>query len=94
MPFKKGDRANPKGRPKGSPNKGTLAMKRALFGALNADDGAEAFFKRLKEDEPAVFCSLLGKYVPKDVKLDVARELLVRVIDHTGAGPVVRDREP
>ena len=58
-----------KGRPKGVPNKVTKAIKDAAIGALNAGEGAEAFFLQRKEDDPNAFMGFLKSIVPLDVHL-------------------------
>lgn len=55
------------GRPKGSPNKVTKAIKDAAIGALNAGEGAQAFFEERKENSPDAFMGFLKGIVPLDV---------------------------
>ena len=55
------------GRPKGSPNKVTKAIKDAAIGALNAGEGAQAFFQQRKEEDPNAFMGFLKSIVPLDV---------------------------
>ena len=57
------------GRPKGVPNKVTKAVKEAALGALNAGDGAEAFFLERKEANPDAFMGFLKSIVPHEVAL-------------------------
>ena len=57
------------GRPKGSPNKVTKAIKDAAIGALNAGDGAEAFFKTRKAESPDAFMAFLKSIVPHEVAI-------------------------
>lgn len=54
------------GRQKGTPNKFPDRVKTALAAALESGDGAQAYFEKLKEDEPKIFCQLLGKMMPRD----------------------------
>lgn len=86
MPFEKGNRANPSGRPKGSLNKAPAKMRKAIFAALEAGEGAQAYFEWLKVREPAVYGSLLKAYIPKDVNVDVRGEVLV-LRDYTRSKP-------
>lgn len=58
-----------RGRPKGSPNKTTKAIKEAALGALNAGDGAEAFFMQRKEQSPDAFMGFLKSVLPHEVTL-------------------------
>jgi len=57
------------GRPKGSVNKVTKAVKEAALGALNAGEGAEAFFMERKEANPDAFMGFLKAIVPHEVAL-------------------------
>jgi len=57
------------GRPKGSQNKATKAIKDAAIGALNAGEGAEAFFLQRKEEDPNAFMGFLKSIVPLDVHM-------------------------
>lgn len=57
------------GRPKGSQNKVPKAIKEAALGALNAGEGAEAFFLRRKEEDPNAFMGFLKSIVPLDVHM-------------------------
>ena len=57
------------GRPPGVPNKATKAIKDAALGALNAGEGAEAFFLQRKEEDPNAFMGFLKSIVPMDVQL-------------------------
>lgn len=55
------------GRPKGSQNKVTKAIKEAAIGALNAGAGAQAFFIERKKNSPDAFMGFLKGIVPLDV---------------------------
>lgn len=56
-----------KGRPRGSKGKVTKAIKDAAIGALNAGDGAVAFFLQRKAEDPNAFMGFLKSIVPLDV---------------------------
>ncbi len=59
-----------KGRPKGSANKTTTALKEALLEAANAaggPDGMVGYLTRQATDNPTAFMSLLGKVLPLQV---------------------------
>ena len=65
-----------KGRPKGTPNKVTAALKDMILGAL-ADAGEElepggggqAYLKAQALNNPKAFLPLVGKVLPHDVRL-------------------------
>lgn len=57
------------GRPKGSQNKVTKAIKESAIGALNAGDGAQAFFEDRKANSPDAFLGFLKSIVPHEVAL-------------------------
>lgn len=84
------------GRRKGTQNKMTVELKDAILKAATGAGGAQklvGYLQRMANQEPQSFLPLLGKLLPKDVNLNADVETLVRVIDHTGAGPVIQDRE-
>ena len=59
-----------KGRPKGSKNKMTAALKDMILTALNdagGDGGGVAYLARQAEENPAAFLALLGKVLPLQV---------------------------
>lgn len=58
-----------RGRPKGSPNKTTAAVKDMILQALNEahEDGAIAYLKEQATKNPTAFLSLVGKVIPLDV---------------------------
>lgn len=56
-----------KGRPKGSPNKITADLKRAILEAAEAaggEGGTAGYLARQADENPAAFMSLLGKVLP------------------------------
>ena len=59
------------GRPKGTRNKLTTQVRSAIEGALNAGDGAEEFFIKLKEEDPRTFCNAVVKLLPVQVEADL-----------------------
>ncbi len=77
--------ANGGGRPKGSVNRVTKAVKEALRASLEAGDGAEAFFLGLKRDDPKTYAGLIGKLIPNEVIADVKTENVVKIVDLTGS---------
>jgi len=58
-----------KGRPKGSANKVTKALKEMVLGALDDAGGQEYLAKQAKEN-PAAFMTLLGKVLPMQLAGD------------------------
>jgi hypothetical protein len=74
--FEHGCRGGPRagaGRPKGSQNKTTLALKEAMLGALEAAGGKEGsigYLTRLALDNSSAFASLLGKVLPTTLAAD------------------------
>ena len=72
-PYKPGQSGNPKGRPKGSQNKTTVALKEAILAAGEAAGGKEGlvgYLQRLAIENSSAFASLLGKVLPST--LDVS----------------------
>ena len=78
------------GRPKGTPNKTTTALKEAILiaarragGAADDDDeGLVKYLAHLAFKEPASFASLLGKVLPMTVAGDAANpvQAVIKVI--------------
>ena len=66
------------GRAKGTPNKLTVAVKTAVVEALNAGDGAVAFFTGLKENDPKTFATICGRLIPHEVTGPEGRDLIPR----------------
>jgi hypothetical protein len=58
-----------RGRPKGSKNKATTALKDAILGALSSV-GGQAYLERVAAEDPRTFCTLLGKVLPMTVAGD------------------------
>ena len=64
------------GRPKGSSNKVTKALKDMILGALD-DAGGQAYLTAQASENPTAFLSLIGKVLPSEVKNDVSGTLFV-----------------
>ena len=64
--FKPGQSGNPNGRPKGSRNKMTRALKDMILQALD-DAGGQAYLVEQAGKNPAAFLTLLGKVLPLQV---------------------------
>lgn len=57
------------GRQKGTPNKATTEIKAAVMAAFDKVGGAK-YLERIAEENPAVFCQLLAKILPNEIKAD------------------------
>jgi len=64
----KGVTNNPKGRPKGSQNKNTKALKDMILGALEASGGQD-YLQKQATLNPSAFLGLIGKILPKELEL-------------------------
>ena len=64
------------GRPKGSPNKTTAALKEAVLATFNRL-GGEKFLEELAKAKPEVFVSLLSKLIPSELKAEVSGALCI-----------------
>lgn len=67
-----------KGRKPGVPNKLTRDVKAAIEAAFEEVGGAE-YLKRQAEENPQAFLTLLGKILPKDVKLELPESFTISV---------------
>jgi hypothetical protein len=55
-----------KGRPKGSTNKATKALKEMILGALD-DAGGQDYLRRQSAENPTAFLTLIGKVLPSEI---------------------------
>lgn len=60
-----------RGRPKGSKNKLTADVKEAILLAFKKI-GGKRYLVHVAQYHPAVFCALLGKILPAEVKAEIA----------------------
>lgn len=66
------------GRPKGTPNKVTVDLRGMVLAALDKAGGAK-YLQQQAKDNPAAFMTMLGKCLPKDVKIEGDLSLSVTV---------------
>jgi hypothetical protein len=66
--FKTG-RKKTGGRKKGTPNKTTTGVKEAILRAFD-QVGGEDYLVRIAEDEPRIFCSLIGRILPAEARIE------------------------
>jgi hypothetical protein len=59
------------GRPKGTPNKITKALKDMILGALD-DNGGQAYLAEQAQKNPKAFLSLLGRVLPSEIKTTIS----------------------
>jgi len=85
---KKGVGARGIGRKKGVPNKVTKQVREALEGALNAGEGAQKFFEKLKDEQPVAFTNIVSKLIPVQVEADIKGQIDNNVtITFVGSAP-------
>ena len=70
---------NVKGRPKGSPNKNTAAIREMIERAL-AKAGGIDYLVRQSDENPVAFMGLIGKVLPMQVDAAVTGEIIARVV--------------
>ena len=59
-----------KGRPKGSVNKSTMAIKEMLLASLD-NVGGQAYFQQQAIENPNAYMALIGKIIPAEVKKEI-----------------------
>ena len=67
------------GRPQGRLNKIPVAIKNYIMEALEAGDGATAFFTKLKENEPKAFANVVAKLLPKEIREEISGDNTVNI---------------
>lgn len=82
-----------KGRKKGVPNKVTAAVKDAVLGALN-EVGGQAYLVRIARKNPAVFCVLLGRLIPTEVKSSLSGTVRLQLVEEIVDGDPHQDGPP
>ena len=68
-----------KGRPAGSQNKITKALKDMILGALD-DAGGQAYLQRQADENPNAFLALIGKVLPMQVTGDGGGPVKIEVV--------------
>src|SRR5262245_3259247 len=66
--FQPGQSGNPRGRPKGSKNKTTLALREQILAALDKVGGAQ-YLATLAIENSSAFAGLLGKVLPSTLAM-------------------------
>jgi hypothetical protein len=64
------------GRPKGSPNKLSGDVKAAIVAAFE-QAGGEEYLAKVAQDNPQVFCTLLGKVLPLTLSGDPEHPIVI-----------------
>ncbi len=67
------------GRPKGSLNKTTKAVKDAITEAFDKAGGV-AYLVNIAKEDPRTFCALLGKVIPVQVGGDPDSPMVIEVV--------------
>ena len=85
MAYPKGKPRPPgSGRAAGTPNKVTTDLKAMILGALEEAGGSEYLVEQAQKN-PNAFLGLVGRTLPKDMKVDLLGKLSVHL---DGRGPV------
>lgn len=88
MAFKKGDRGNPYGRPKGALNKRTVAVRDLARGMLEDPDYQAKLIARLKQGRAGLMEPLLWHYgygkPREDVRLETVPALVIDRLSRDG----------
>jgi hypothetical protein len=68
-----------KGRPKGSPNKTTRAIREAVVEAFDKAGGVDYLVQLAKED-PRTFCTLIGRVIPLQVEGEMDQNIVFKTV--------------
>lgn len=81
-PRRVGDGTPGPGRPKGSQNKATAALKDMILKALDQADpqGSVAYLVKQADANPTAFLTLVGKVLPLDVNAQHGGEIIAKVV--------------
>ena len=82
--FTPGASGNPSGRPRGAVNKVSAQVKQAIYEAFEKVGGQE-YLVKIAQEQPAVFCRLLARLLPGELKIDPEGSLVtLHLRDYTG----------
>ena len=70
-PYAKGQSGNPAGRRPGTPNRITAVVREAVLAAFD-EVGGKDYLVEVARNEPKVFCALLARLVPTQVRAEPA----------------------
>lgn len=68
-----------KGRPKGSPNKTTKAIREAVVEAFDKAGGVD-YLVQLAKDDPKTFCGLIGRVIPLQVEGEMDQNIVFKTV--------------
>jgi len=68
-----------KGRPKGSPNKATRAIREAVVEAFDKAGGVD-YLVQLAKDDPKTFCGLIGRVIPLQVEGEMDQNIVFKTV--------------
>jgi hypothetical protein len=74
---------NPAGRPKGARNKITVEVRKAMYQAFERAGGTEYLLKVAQKD-PKVFCRMLERLIPSELKVDAGASLRPKIVVISG----------
>ena len=78
-PYAKGQSGNPAGRRPGTPNRITAVVREAVLAAFD-EVGGKDYLVQIARNEPKVFCALLARLVPTQVRAELETTLPVVVL--------------
>jgi hypothetical protein len=68
-----------KGRPKGSPNKTTRAIREAVVEAFDKAGGVD-YLVSLAQTDPKTFCTLIGRVIPLQVEGEMDQNIVFKTV--------------
>jgi len=79
MRFRKGRSGNPRGRPRGSRNKLSGAVKEMILAALDSVVGGQAYLEQQARENPKAFLTLLGRILPLQMAAEPEQPRMIQV---------------